>query len=282
MSKTIFEAYNDLKKQLQNAGIEDYVFEAKQIIKHITGYNNSQILMKYDEKLTDFQENNLTVIIKQRTIRYPLQYILGRWDFFGRSFFVGPGVLIPRADTETVIEECLKLLKDKKSPEILDLCAGTGCIGITLAKEISDSKVICLEKYMEAIEYIIKNIAENEAFNARPFQADVYEGAARDKKYDLIVSNPPYVSKREMNGLQPELSFEPQTALLGGEDGLEFYRVIAEKYKDSLLSGGALVFEIGASQGSDVAQIMKTQGFSNIRIIKDLSQNDRVVFGTVD
>ena len=85
-----------------------------------------------------------------------------------------------------------------------------------------------------------------------------------------------------MNGLQPELSFEPQTALLGGEDGLEFYRVIAEKYKDSLLSGGALVFEIGASQGSDVAQIMKTQGFSNIRIIKDLSQNDRVVFGTVD
>lgn len=282
MSKTIFEAYNDLKRQLMNAGIEDYVFEAKQIIKHITGYNNSQILMHYNEHLTEFQQNNLTVIIKQRLVRYPLQYILGKWDFYGRSFFVGPGVLIPRPDTETVIEQCLKSLADKKEPKILDLCSGTGCIGITLAKEISDSKVTCLEKYTEAIEYIIKNIAENEAFNASPLQGDIFEGTASDVKYDLIVSNPPYVSAEEMRGLQPELSFEPETALLGGEDGLDFYKAITDNYKSSLCEGGTLIFEIGAAQAQAVSEIMREAGFSAVTVIKDPAENDRVVFGTVN
>ena len=101
---TIFEAYNDCKKQLEKAGIEDYVFESKQIIKHVTGYTNAQILTKYTQLLTKFQQDNLTAIIKQRLIRYPLQYILRRWNFFGREFFVGPGVLIPRSDTETLID----------------------------------------------------------------------------------------------------------------------------------------------------------------------------------
>ena len=281
MGRTIFEAYNDLKKQLQGAGIEDSIFEAKQIIKHITGYSNSQILMKYNEKLTEFQENNLTVIIKQRQVRYPLQYILGKWDFFGRSFFVGPGVLIPRPDTETVIECCKEALKGKEKPQILDLCSGTGCIGITLGAELKESKVICLEKYMEAIDYIIKNIAHNESFNVTPLQGDVFEGTAADGKYDLIVSNPPYVTAHEMTQLQPELAFEPETALLGGEDGLDFYRVITEKYKGALSEGGTLLFEIGAAQGEAVARIMKEQGFTNVEIRKDLAKNDRVVFGTV-
>lgn len=205
MSKTVFEAYNDLKKQLMGFGIEDYVFEAKQIIKHITGYNNSQILMKYNERLTEFQENNLTVIIKQRSVHYPLQYILGKWDFYGRSFFVGPGVLIPRPDTETVIEQCLKAIKEKENPKVLDLCSGTGCIGITVAAERKDAEVVCLEKYMEAIEYIIKNIAHNETFNAKPLQGDIFESTAAEGRYDLIVSNPTYISAIEMKQLQPEL-----------------------------------------------------------------------------
>lgn len=281
MSRTVFEAYNDLKKQLMGFGIEDYVFEAKQIIKHITGYSNAQILANYTSRLTEFQENNLTVIIKQRQVHYPLQYILGKWDFFGRSFFVGPGVLIPRPDTETVIEQCLKTVKGKENPKILDLCSGTGCIGITLAAECKDAEVVCLEKYMEAIEYIIKNIAHNETFNARPLQGDVFESTAAENKYDLIVSNPPYISAKEMKSLQAELSFEPETALFGGEDGLVFYKAITENYKNSLNSGGTLLFEIGASQGAAVSKILQENGFLNVTVIKDLAEHDRVVFGTV-
>ena len=119
----IFEAYNKTKKELEAAGIEDYVFEAKQIIKHITGFSNSEILMNYTNRLTEFQSNNLTAIIKQRAIRYPLQYIFGEWAFYGREFFVGPGVLVPRADTETLVGVCLRYLKNSENPAVLDLCA---------------------------------------------------------------------------------------------------------------------------------------------------------------
>ena len=154
---TKFEAYNNCKMQLQKAGVEDYVFEAKQIIKHITGYTNAQILAKYTQPLTEFQQNNLTAIIKQRLIRYPLQYILGRWNFFGREYFVGPGVLIPRSDTETLIDVCLESVKQKQNPKVLDLCAGTGCIGITIKGEVPSCDVTLVEKYDEALSYLQKN-----------------------------------------------------------------------------------------------------------------------------
>ena len=158
---TIFEAYNSTKKKLEKAGIEDYVFEAKQIIKHITGLNATQILSYYNRNLTEFQENNLTALIHQREVRYPLQYIFGEWDFYGRSFYVGPGVLVPRADTETLIDGAKEYLESIEKPEILDLCAGSGCIGITLAKEFENSDVTLVEKYDEAIRYAEKNKIRN-------------------------------------------------------------------------------------------------------------------------
>jgi len=278
---TIFEAYNDIKKQLKIAGIEDDIFEAKQIIKHITGYSNAQILSNYQDNLSEFQKINLTAIIKQRLRRYPLQYILGKWDFYGRTFRVGVGVLIPRQDTETVIETCLDVLKDKENPKILDLCAGTGCIGITLAAEKENSNVTLVEKYEEAARYIKDNIDLNTSGNAKLVMGDVFESPCANEKYDLIVSNPPYVTEEEMTSLQPEVEFEPKSALYGGEDGLMFYRAIAANYKESLTSGGTLVFEIGCNQGKPVSEILKSLGFEDIGIKKDMSENDRVVFGTV-
>jgi len=282
MAQTIFEAYNGCKKRLMAAGIEDYVFEAKQIIKFVTGFSNAEILSNYTKALSLYQENNIERIIKQRLIHYPLQYILGKWDFYGRSFYVGPGVLCPRADTETVIEVCGEMLKGRENPEILDLCTGTGCIAITLAKENPTAKVIAAEKYDTAMRYAEKNIALNKADNVTAVLGDVFEGVAANGKYDLIVSNPPYVSASEMENLQPEVAFEPDTALYGGEDGLLFYRAIVEKYKNSLKPRGALVFEIGAAQGQAVAEIMQNAGFNDVQIKKDLAENDRVVFGTVN
>ncbi len=276
---TIFEAYNDTKKKLQKAGIEDYVFEAKQIIKHITGLTASQILTEYSRPLTPFQENNLTALVHQRQVRYPLQYIFGSWDFYGRSFYVGPGVLIPRADTETVVEKALEFLANKKNCEILDLCAGSGCIGITIALEKFENHVTLLEKYDEAIAYAEKNITRNEAVNTTLCKGDILLGALKDNKYDLIVSNPPYIPTSEVAFMSPETKFEPETALIAEDDGLEFYKAIIKNYTDSLNKGGMLLFEVGFSEGEKVAELLENAEYKNIEIKKDLNGIARAVSG---
>lgn len=281
MSRTIFEAYNDTKKQLLDAKIEDFTFEAKQIIKHITGFDNTQILARYNDKLTEFQENNLTAIIKQRKVRYPLQYIIGEWGFYGRSFDVGPGVLIPRADTETLIDVCKGFLKGKEKPQVLDLCTGSGCIGITLALECPESKVILVEKYDTASIYAWKNIAKLEVKNAVLMAGDVFEGTANEDKYDLIVSNPPYIPINEMKTVSPEVEYEPETALVAGDDGMMFYNAIVDNYKQSLNAGGMLAFEVGIGEADTVSKIMTDAGLENVKVQKDMNGIDRVVFGTV-
>ncbi len=275
----IFEAYNSTKHALENAGIEDYVFEAKQIIKHITGFSNSEILMNYTNALTQFQQNNLTAIVKQRELRYPLQYIFGEWSFYGRDFYVGPGVLVPRADTETVVEKCLEFLKDKNNAEVLDLCAGSGCIGITIAKEKPDSFVTLTEKFSEAARYAEKNIKRQNADNVKLLIGDVLAGDGGDKLYDLIVSNPPYVATAEMDIISPETRYEPETALLGGEDGLDFYRAITKNYAACIKNGGMLCFEVGINEAEAVSACLESAGFRDIGIKKDLNGTDRSVYG---
>ncbi len=275
---TIFEAYNDCKKQLLAAGIEDYVFEAKQIIKHVTGFNNAQILTKYMTPLTEFQQNNLTVIIKQRLIHYPLQYIIGRWNFFGYEFFVGPGVLIPRPDTETLMDVCLEALKQKQTPCVLDLCAGTGCISIALKGEVPSAEVTAVEKYDEAIGYLQKNIKLN-AVDVNLVKGDVLCTEGAEGLYDLIVSNPPYINEHDMNELQAEVTFEPKTALAGGNDGLDFYRHIAKSYKPYLKEDGIMAFEVGIDQAEAVADIMKQNGFETVDTREDMNGIRRVVLG---
>lgn len=275
----IFEAYNSTKRALEGAGIEDYVFEAKQIIKHITGFSNSEILMNYTDCLTAFQQNNLTAIIKQRQLRYPLQYIFGEWSFYGRDFYVGPGVLVPRADTEITVEKCLEFLKAVKNPQILDLCAGSGCIGITLAKENENAAVTMLEKFPVAASYAEKNIKRQNALNAELIIGDVLAGDGGNKTYNLIVSNPPYIPKNEMEIISPETKYEPETALSGGEDGLDFYRVIIKNYKTNLKNGGMLCFEVGINEAQAVSKMLKISGFNGIGVKKDLNGIDRTVYG---
>ena len=275
----IFEAYNKTKKELEAAGIEDYVFEAKQIIKHITGFSNSEILMNYTNQLTEFQSNNLTAIIKQRAIRYPLQYIFGEWAFYGREFYVGPGVLVPRADTETLVDVCLKYLENTENPAVLDLCAGSGCIGITLALEKAGATVTLVEKFPEAARYAERNIKRLGADNVTLICGDVLKGEANDKNYDLIVSNPPYIPKNEMKTVSPEVHYEPETALLGGEDGLDFYKAITAQYKKALKVGGMLAFEVGAGEAAAVEKLLENAGFKETNTAKDLGGISRAVYG---
>ncbi len=278
---TIFEAYNSTKKKLEAAGIKDYVFEAKQIIMHITGFTPSQILTDYNKKLTEFQENNLIALIHQREVHYPLQYIFGNWEFYGRPFRVGVGVLIPRSDTETVVEAAIEELKETENPKILDLCAGSGCIGITLGLEIPAATVTMVEKYDEALRYALYNIVLNEAVNTVALKGDVFQKPDfEDGEFDMIISNPPYIPESEMKYCSPEVKFEPQAALLAEDGGLEFYKAIIENYTPCLKNGGRLCFEVGFSQGEKVRELLKANGFYDIKIKNDLNGIGRCVIGT--
>ena len=276
---TIFTAYNQTKKILKAAGIEDYSCDARYILRHVTGLSNAQILTKYNEELTPLQQTVLNNMVNRRAKRYPLQYILGVWQFYGLDFLVGEGVLVPRADTEVLVETCLELLEDKPSKKVLDLCAGSGCIGIAIAKN-SDSDVICLEKYDEAYEYLQKNAKKHENC-VKTVKADVFTFNT-EEKFDLIVSNPPYISEEELALMNKETEFEPREALFAEENGLIFYKKIIRDYKQFLNHGGILAFEIGFSLGVAVKALMLEAGYKNVTCRNDFGGNERVVFGTVD
>lgn len=273
---TIYEAYNHTKKVLADAGVEDVVFEAKQIIRHITGMTNAEILTHYTNTLTLFQTDNLNRILEQRRLRYPLQYIFGSWSFYGNEFSLGPGVLCPRPDTECVVERCVEFLKTRKDPQVLDLCAGSGCIGISIAKAVPLSHVTMVEKYDAAKQYLDENIERNQVENARSLAGDVLEGAAADGQYDLIVSNPPYIAEGDKS-VSPETDYEPKEALYAGKDGLTFYRAILSRYKNSLKQGGMLIFEVGASQSETVEQLIRNAGFPKTERVPDYNEIERAV-----
>lgn len=276
---TIFSAYNYTKKALQGAGIESFVFEAKQIIRYVTGYSNRQIMDKYQEPLDDIKESILLSIVKQRCTRYPLQYIIGEWSFFGYDFAVGEGVLCPRPDTEVLVETAMELEKDEEA-QVADLCAGTGCVGITLALKNKGWKVLCAEKYEKAFSYLEKNITKNGADNVTAVLLDI-ANPIEDKKFDLVVSNPPYISKEEMEIIDEETKKEPHTALYGGEDGLDFYKIILSKWKPLVKSGGHIAVEIGINMENAVMSLFKEAGLTDINTKEDYSGIKRVVYGTV-
>ncbi len=280
MARKIFDAYNSCKKRLADAGIEDCYFDAKQMIKRVTGYTNMEILNHYNDELTEYQQKSFDDMIDKRCMRYPLQYILGDWDFYGRTFKVGAGVLIPRADSETIIDTAKEIFEGKKCENILDLCAGSGCLGITLSLELG-GKAVCLEKYEPAAKFLREN-AKILNPECEIVEGDIFEGTANDKKYDLIVSNPPYIKANDMETLQPEVTFEPANALYGGEDGLMFYRAIAVNYAGALKNGGVLMFEAGIDEANDIAEILSSAGFGDVQIRKDAAGVDRVVFGTLN
>ncbi len=275
---TIFSAYNQTKKLLKAAEIEDYGSEARYIIRNVTGYDNAKILTNYSDELSPLQQTVLNNMVNRRCTRYPLQYILGVWQFYGLDFLVGEGVLIPRSDTEALVDVALEHLKGKDTAQVLDLCSGSGCIAIAIAKN-SNTSVTAVEKYDAAFEYLEKNIKKH-AVNSQAVKADVFDYTPTNK-FDLIVSNPPYISEDELALMNKETSFEPKSALFAEDDGLVFYKKIIKDYKQFLKSGGMLAVEIGFRQGDEVKSLFAQNGYENISIREDYGGNQRVVFGTV-
>ena len=204
----------------------------------------------------------------------PLQYVIGKWDFYESEFYVGEGVLIPRPETEELTELVIQKAKVLENPVILDLCAGSGCIGISVARAVSQAMVYCVEKSEKAMLYLLKN-SENDK-NVKVLHADISNPP--DMPFaDIIVSNPPYIKSGDIADLQSEVLKEPLMALDGGADGLDFYRIIAQKWYSYLKKGGMLFLEIGEDQGDKVSAILENYGFSEIKVLNDMYGNNRMV-----
>lgn len=251
-------------------------FEANQLLSHITGADRHELIISGEQLLSEAQAEQLEEMIAQRTNGRPLQYILGSWEFYSLPFYVGEGVLIPRGDTETMVDMAIELIKGKSSPSVIDLCSGSGAAAIAVEKN-SIAEVTAVELSDKAYSYLERNIALNRS-SVKAVKADVF-CYSPEKNFTLVMSNPPYIPTNDLKTLQTEVRREPEMALDGGKDGLDFYRAIAKRYYEHIESGGFICFEIGINQQDDVAEILKKECYKNIRTAKDLGGITRVVAG---
>lgn len=251
-------------------------FESLCIFNDLLGISKTQILISNDEALEE-QIKLIDSVIDRRLNGEPLQYILGKWDFYDLVFSVGEGVLIPRPETEMLVDFALDKLKDVKNPVIYDLCAGTGCIGLTIASHRKDAKVFLLEKEEKAYAYLEKNKFDLKIENAVILKGDLFDfNFSSLPKCDILISNPPYINTEEVKTLQKEVLQEPITALDGGADGLDFYRCIAQRWIKSVNKNGFIAFECGEQQSDDIISILNGK-FSQKEVLFDFNNIDRIV-----
>lgn len=268
----IGEALSSAVKILSEAKIFDPDFEAREILREITGLDP---YINRSRELSPEQYEKILLMAGKRATGIPLQYIFGSWEFYGYPFYVGEGVLIPRPETELLVDIAKEYCNENS--RVIDLCSGSGCIPISISLE-TGADTTGIELYDEAFGYFQRNIALNKA-KVRAIKGDVLdESILIGERFDAIFSNPPYLTAEEMKELQREVAFEPSTALFGGEDGLYFYRRIIPIWIKRLNKGGIFAVEIGETQGEAVKAIMEENELT-AEIIKDYSGLDRVVLG---
>lgn len=268
----IRQAVSLIGNMLENV-TEDAHFEAQQIVNEISGGK-----MPFEE-ISETQFSECVKTADRRKTGEPLQYILGSWDFYGRKYYVGEGVLIPRPETELLCDIATEHLK-KTGGKAIDLCSGSGCIAITTALE-ANVETAGIEISDKAFGYFMKNIAENKAGKlVTAINGDIFDenilGRFVDNSLSAVLSNPPYISSADMKTLQKEVRFEPELALFGGDDGLDFYRRLVPLWVQKLKSGGLFAVEIGEEQGQAVSDIFRSVGLVP-QIIRDYSGHDRII-----
>lgn len=275
----IKEALKLTEERLVSAGVIPFKFEAKELLAFALQTEPARLRFMGEDEISEEAAAKLEDALKRRENGEPLQYILGFWEFYSLPFKVGEGVLIPRADTELLVDNALEFLKGKSGAEVADLCSGSGCIAISIAKERPDCRVSALELSEEALEYLKYNKILN-GVELEIIKQDITTDIP-DRKFDLIVSNPPYIETFAIPDLDKELSFEPNMALDGGDDGLRFYRIIAREWTRNLKKGGALMVEVGINQHLAVAELFKEAGLSGVRYVCDINGIERVIIGTL-
>ncbi len=269
-------------EKLKKAGIESYQIDCQMLLSKAMDKDRIFILTHREMPVDQEAASEYNRLLDLREKKMPVKYILGECEFMGYMFKVGEGVLIPRPDTEILVERVVSLVKEHGYMDVCDVCTGSGIIGITVAKECEDTRVLCLDISEAALETAAHNAkALGVSDRVEVAFSDLLAYALEKKrKFDVIVSNPPYIRTSDIGELMEDVrDYEPYEALCGGEDGLEFYREITEQSVLLLREGGLLAFETGYDQKDDVMGILKESGFVNISAEKDLGGNDRVVFG---
>lgn len=278
---TIKEIIIKYCQQLENIS-DTPRLDVEMLIKKALGDVDSMyIRLNLDKSLDDEQEKYFLEMMKDRLNERPIAYIIGNREFMGLDFFVKEGVLIPRPDTETLVEELINICNNKTGLNILDIGTGSGAITVSLAKYLDKSHVISVDISDIALEIAFKNAVSNKVDERIDFiKSDVFSNVPKEQKFDIIVSNPPYIRKKDIEGLNKQVKdFEPYNALEGGDDGLDFYRKITKESKEFLKTKGLLAYEVGHDQASDVIKIMQQNGFEGIYTKKDLQGFERVVIG---
>ena len=280
-------------KYLEKNDIQEGKLIAEIVFSHVLNIDRMMLFTKYRDDIEDEEIEKIRYFIQKiGREKFPVQYLLNEQEFYGRKFYVDKGVLIPRQDTEILVEKMIDILKNnilknqdfenknsKIHPKILDIGAGSGIIGITAALEIESSYVLGVDISDKALETAQKNKEILKVSNIKFLKSDLFENV-EFREFDMIVSNPPYISLNEVGIMSDDtLLHEPSEALFAENDGLYFYYEICQKASDYLADFGYLLFEIGYKQGKNVAKIMASSGFKNIEVVKDLAGLDRVVIG---
>lgn len=275
---TIREAVEWGSHKLEEHGVDNAKHDSYELLSAVNGMTRTFYLVNQDSMLSEEDFLSFEEYIDKRAAHIPLQHILGKAYFYGYEFEVNGDVLVPRPDTEILVEEVMKVTRN--GDYILDMCTGSGCIGITLAKKFTEIKVLGVDISEKALAVAEKNRHNLEAYNIDFMLSNLFEELNQDVIFDTIVSNPPYIPTSVIDGLQEEVRLhDPVLALDGKEDGLDFYRRISENAGAHLRQDGYLCFEIGCEQADDVSDIMVKAGFKDINVVRDLAGLNRVVMG---
>lgn len=270
--RTLKEAWQQATGRLYKFKINDAELDAWYLLSHVTGLTRADFFIKGDEMMSEEQESRYEELLARRTSHEPLQYIIGTQEFMGLSFVVRDGVLIPRQETELLVEEALPLSEGKR---VLDMCTGSGCIIVSIAKLANATQAVGVDISEQALD-VAKENATRLDVQVEFVQSNLFEKV--EGQFDVIVSNPPYIASNVIPELMPEVrEYEPMLALDGKEDGLFFYRMIISQAKEHLVEGGTILFEIGHDQGEAVATLLEQAGYEDVVVKKDYAGLDRIV-----
>ena len=284
MAITYNNLYLDIRQQLKKSGIDAATLEARELVCFGTGKTREELARDGSLYASPEVERRVRDLVDRHLAGEPVAFLIGEWEFYGLPLDISRDVLIPRPDTDVLVEKAIAYCDILPECRVLDLCAGSGWIGLALAAQFKNSRVVLGEYSDAALKICRQNIRRN-SLSGRvvPMQVDARHMPERALgEFDCIVSNPPYIPKADIDGLDVSVKdYEPHLALDCGEDGLDFYRRISEKWKEALRPGGRLYFEVGVGQADSVLRIMRAQGFGDIQIVKDYHDIPRVVFGTL-
>ena len=286
MATTYNNLYLDTRQRLREAGVEGAQLEARELLCHVAGKNREQFYRDMALYAPDPVEEKLAALVERRLAGEPVAYLIGEWEFYGLTLDVTPDVLIPRMDTEVLAERAILLARAAgEGARVLDLCAGSGCVGLAVAANVPTCRVVLADVSEAALKICKGNVRRNE-LNARVtcVQADAMQKPdAALWDFDVIACNPPYIPTGDLAGLDVSVrDYEPRSALDGGADGLDFYRAIAAQWGSALRLGGSLLFEVGINQAMDVAALLERSGFEDIQSTQDTQGIPRVVEGVVN